>query len=185
MTDTGIPARGAMMLFEMQEFATFPAATQRYIRRSIDIALQRKSVGASRARDKQEDVSVRVQAMHYERLPEIRALVPEDDATDWLEPFFAPLVTISAFDLGQGRILRFGAYRFLYERIIGPSVRPWLLSAFSAAASLPNITPQLRRDLLNTIPETAATAPGWSMREPCFVPDWIDMDENEERTALN
>jgi hypothetical protein len=174
-----------MMLFEMQEFARFPAATQRYIRRSIDIALMRSGGRGSRARNKQEDVSCRVQAMHYERLPRIRALIPEDDMADWLEPFFAPLVTISAFDLGQGRIQRFGAYRFLYERIIGPSVRPWLLSAFSAAASLPSITPQLRRDLLNSIPEAAATAPGWSLREPSFVPDWIELDENEERSALN
>ena len=31
------PAEGAMTLAEMKEFASFPSATQRYIRRSLDI----------------------------------------------------------------------------------------------------------------------------------------------------
>ena len=34
-------ADGAMTLAEMKEFASFPAATQRYIRRSLDIGLDR------------------------------------------------------------------------------------------------------------------------------------------------
>ena len=35
------PADGIMTLAEMKEFASFPAATQRYIRRSLDIGLHR------------------------------------------------------------------------------------------------------------------------------------------------
>ena len=36
------PADGALTLVEMKEFAGFPAATQRYIRRSLDIGLGRR-----------------------------------------------------------------------------------------------------------------------------------------------
>jgi hypothetical protein len=185
MTDNGESARGAAMINELREFASFPASTQRYIRRSIDIALFRDDATTRGARDRDEAVSIQIQALHYERLPEIRAGIPIDVGTDWLEPFLSPLITVSAFDLAQERLLRFGAYRFLYERILGPSVRPWLLSAFSAASSLPHIPPQLRRDLLNSIPENAATAPGWTLSEPCFIPDWIDKSETDERAALN
>ena len=35
-------------------------------------------------------------------------------------------MTLSAFDLGEGKLSCFAAYRFLYERLLGPAVRPWL-----------------------------------------------------------
>ena len=35
------PAEGAMTLAEMKEFAGFAASTQRYIRRSLDVGLDR------------------------------------------------------------------------------------------------------------------------------------------------
>ena len=72
-------------------------------------------------------------------------MVPDDSGLDAVEPFFAPLVTISAFDLGQDRLASFGAYRFLYERLIGANVRPWLPGAFCAAAALPHLHPEKRR----------------------------------------
>lgn len=39
-------ANGAMVLAEMKEFAGFSAATQRYIRRSLDIGLDREDAMA-------------------------------------------------------------------------------------------------------------------------------------------
>ena len=36
------PAEGAMTLAEMKEFAGFSAATQRYVRRSLDLGLERE-----------------------------------------------------------------------------------------------------------------------------------------------
>src|SRR3546814_6612900 len=42
----------------------------------------------------------------------------------------APLTEISIFDLSQRQIRSFPAYRFLYERLIGGAVRPWLASSF-------------------------------------------------------
>lgn len=168
------PAEGAMTLAEMKEFAGFAAATQRYIRRSLDVGLDRSDAMDRWSRDVVEAASIRAQAHMYDRLPEIRALVPDDSGLDAMEPFMAPLVTVSAFDLGQGRLTSFSAYRFLYERLIGAEVRPWLPAAFCAAAALPHLHPDLRRKLLQSISEAAATASGWSGRQPAFFPQWVE-----------
>nr|MBA3896789.1 hypothetical protein [Sphingomonadaceae bacterium] len=158
----------------MKEFAGFGAATQRYIRRSLDVGLARGDALDTWSRDPVEAASIRAQARVYERLDALRATVPDDSGLDCVEPFMAPLVTMSAFDLGQDRLSGFGAYRFLYERLIGASARPWLPGAFCAAASLPHLHPDRRRALLQSISEAAATAPGWSNREPVFYPEWVD-----------
>jgi hypothetical protein len=120
----------------------------------------------------------------YERLHEVRALMPEDSDLDSIEPFMAPLVTVSAFDLGQGRLTTFSAYRFLYERLIGAEVRPWLPSAFCSAAALPHLHPDLRRKLLQSISEAAATASGWSNRQPAFYPQWVEKVDARRFRAL-
>ena len=170
-------AEGAMTLAEMKEFASFASSTQRYIRRSLDIGLDREDAMARWSRDVVEAASIKAQARIYGRLEHIRDTVPDDSGLDQMEPFFTPLVTISAFDLGQGRLTSFAAYRFLYERLIGGEVRPWLPGAFCAAAALPHLHPDKRRKLLQSISEAAATAPGWSTREPCFYPEWVEKVE--------
>lgn len=158
----------------MKEFAGFAASTQRYIRRSLDIGLDRQDALGRWSRDVVESASIRAQVRMYERLHEIRSMVPDDNGLAAMEPVMAPLVTLSAFDLGQERIVSFGAYRFLYERLIGANVRPWLPGAFCAAAALPHLHPERRRKLLQSISEAAATAIGWSNREPSFYPEWVD-----------
>jgi hypothetical protein len=168
------PADGVMSLAEMKEFASFPTATQRYIRRSLDVGLDRRDAMARWSRDVIEAASIRAQSRIYARLDHIRHHVPDDSGLDAVEPFFAPLVTVSAFDLGQERLASFAAYRFLYERLVGAGVRPWLPGAFCAAAALPHLHPERRRTLLQSISESAATAPGWSNREPCFFPEWVE-----------
>ena len=91
-----------------------------------------------------------------------------------IEPFLGTLVTLVAFDLGQDRLPSFAAYRFLYERLLGAGARPWLPAAFCAASALPHLHPDRRRLLLQSISESAATAPGWSNREPVFWPEWVE-----------
>ncbi|WP_156679890.1 hypothetical protein [Sphingomonas profundi] len=171
------PADGAMTLAEMKEFAAFPGATQRYIRRSLDVGLEREDALTRWSRDVIEAASIRAQRRVYERLDHVRELVPDDSGLDAVEPFLAPLVTMTAFDLGQDRLASFGSYRFLYERLIGANVRPWLPGAFCAAAALPHLHPEKRRVLLQSISEAAATAPGWSNREPSFFPEWVEKVE--------
>jgi hypothetical protein len=168
------PAHGALTLVEMKEFGGFPAAAQRYIRRSLDVGLGRRDAIRRWSRDVGEAASIRAQERTYRRLEQIRASVPDDSGLDEMEPLMGPLITITAFDLGQERLPDFASYRFLYERLIGAAVRPWLPGAFCAAAALPHLHPERRRTLLQSISEAAATAPGWSNREPAFFPEWVD-----------
>lgn len=163
-----------MTLAEMKEFASFPAATQRYIRRALDIGLDRDDAVKRWSRDTIEAASIRAQGRVYDRLAEVRALMPDDNGLDAIEPFMGPLVSVSAFDLGQGRLTTFSAYRFLYERLVGAEVRPWLPAAFCAASALPTLHPDMRRKLLQSISEAAATASGWSNRQPAFFPYWVE-----------
>jgi len=165
---------GALALAEMKEFAGFAAATQRYVRRSLDIGLDREDALERWSRDVVEAASIRAQYRLYDRLPDLRATIPADSGIDGVEPFLGQLVTLSAFDLAQGRLTSFSAYRFLYERLIGAAVRPWLPSAFCAAAAMPHLLPDMRRRLLQSISEAAATAQGWSTREPAFFPYWVE-----------
>lgn len=168
------PADGAFALAEMKEFASFPKGTQRYIRRSLDIGLQRRDAVRRWSRDVGEAASIRAQARVYARLDHVRGAVPDDSGIDAVEPMLAPLISMTAFDLGQSRLSEFASYRFLYERLIGAAVRPWLPGAFCAAAALPHLHPEYRRKLLQSISEAAATAAGWSNREPAFFPEWVE-----------
>jgi hypothetical protein len=170
-------APGMLTLEEIKEFAGFSGATQRYIRRSLDVAFDRIDAVALWSRDALEAASIETQQMFYDRLPEIRALIPDSSSLEDAEAFIAPLVTVSAFDLGQGRIEGFAAYRFLYERLIAADARPWLPAAFCAAASMPHLQPERRKKLLQSISEAAATAPGWSKRAPSFYPEWVEKVE--------
>lgn len=174
MARSGKTSDGTMALAEMKEFATFAPATQRYVRRSLDVGLERRDAIRRWSRDVVEAASIKAQQRIYVRLEEIRAYIPDDSGLDAVEPFFGPLVTVSAFDLGQDRLPHFPSYRFLYERLLGPFIRPWLPGAFCAAAALPHIHPDRRKELLQSISEAAATAPGWSNRAPQFYPDWVE-----------
>ncbi len=168
------PADGQLTLQEMKEFAAFSKGTQRYIRRALDIGLQRRDAAKRWSRDVGEAASIRAQVRVYSRLDHIRDCVPDDSGLDEMEPMMGPLIAMTAFDLGQERLPDFASYRFLYERLIGAAVRPWLPGAFCAAAALPHLHPEKRRVLLQSISEAAATAPGWSSREPTFFPEWVE-----------
>jgi hypothetical protein len=167
-------ADGTLTLLEMKEFGGFSKGTQRYIRRALDIGLGRRDALKRWSRDVGEAASIRAQDNVYRRLDHIRGHVPDDSGLDEMEPLMAPLITMTAFDLGQDKLPDFASYRFLYERLIGAAVRPWLPAAFCAAAALPHLHPDKRRALLQSISEAAATAPGWSNREPVFFPEWVE-----------
>ena len=174
ITRTSQPASGAMLISEMKEFAGFSKATQRYIRRSLDVGYGRRDPIECWARDEGEAASIRAQTRLYKQLDTLRQQVPDDSGLDVIEPFLGILISVAAFDLGQERLGSFAAYRFLYERLVGAAARPWLPAAFCAAAALPHLHPDRRRILLQSISESAATAPGWSSREPVFWPEWVE-----------
>jgi hypothetical protein len=177
MDEDSRPEGGSVMIAELREFASFTPAAQRYIRRSLDVAFERQDAIHLWSRDMVEQVSIRVQARYYAALPDLRKTIPEDASIDGHDIFFAALFRLAAFDLGQNRISSFGAFRFLYERLLGASVRPWLPAAFCGAAAMPHLDPERRRLLLQSISEAAATAHGWSSREPSFFPEWVEKIE--------
>ena len=100
--------------------------------------------------------------------------MPDDDAPEEAEAFLASLITLSMSDLKEGKLASFDAYRFLYERLVGAEGRPWLVSAFCAAAAHPGIHPELRKQLLQSIPVMDVLAAGWSIRTPLFYPEWVE-----------
>ncbi|GGC03777.1 hypothetical protein GCM10011494_22800 [Novosphingobium endophyticum] len=165
-----------LTISELREFASFSASEQRYIRRSLDVGLGRQDAFKLWARDANESASIRDQYVAYQNLKALRAMRPDDEAFADIETFVGKLLRMAAFDLAQDRLDSFSAFRFLYERLLGAWVRPWLPGAFCGAAALPQIRPDRRRVLLHSISEAAATAPGWSDREPSFYPEFIEKE---------
>jgi hypothetical protein len=168
------------MMAEMKEFASFPASTQRYIRRSLDVGLLRDDAVVRWSRDVGESAGIRAQMRCYDRLEEIRDVVPHEVGLGSVERMMGALLYVTAFDLGQNRLPTFQSYRFLYERLLGARVRPWLPSSFCGAAALPTIHVDMRRRMLKSISEAAATAAGWSTREASFMPDWVEKVEESK-----
>ena len=173
MSSTGT---ATLTIAELREFAGFSACEQRYIKRSLDIGLGRQDAFKLWARDEDELASIRKQYVAYQDLKALRAMRPDDYSFDDVDAFMGKLVRMAAFDLAQERLTSFSAFRFLYERLLGGWARPWLPGAFCGAAALPQIRPDRRRTLLHSISEAAATAPGWSDREPSFYPEFIEKE---------
>jgi hypothetical protein len=65
MTMSKNDAPGMMTLAEIKEFAGFSAATQRYIRRSLDVAFDRKDAIALWSRDAVEATTIKAQHKFY------------------------------------------------------------------------------------------------------------------------
>ncbi|WP_338242003.1 hypothetical protein [Aurantiacibacter hainanensis] len=166
----------SLTIAEMREFAGFAEYEQEFIERSLDIALGRRDAFKVWRFTDEDKRTIRGQYLAYRELRHLRALIPADDTFEGLESFMGTLVRISAQDLFLERLDSFSAYRFLYERLLGAAARPFLPAAFCAAAALPQIMPERRRMLLQSLSEAAATAPAWSSREPVFLPERIEVE---------
>lgn len=165
-----------LTISELREFASFTPCEQRYIRRSLDVGLGRQDAFKLWARDADEMASIRRQYVAYQDLKTVRTCRPSDAGFEGIDDFMGKLMRMAAFDLAQNKLTSFSAFRFLYERLLGAWSRPWLPGAFCGAAALPQIRPDRRKVLLHSISEAAATAPGWSDREPSFYPEWIEKE---------
>lgn len=167
----------SMTIAEMREFASFAPCEQRYIKRSLDIGMGRCDAFRLWGRSEAENEAIREQYVAYQDVKALRDLVPQEGAMGEVERFLGKLVRMVTFDLSQERITSFSAFRFLYERLIGAEARPYLPAAFCAAAALPMIRPEQRKLLLQSLSESAATAPGWSDRSPSFYPEYVEEAE--------
>ena len=163
-----------LAIAEMREFASFAACEQRYIKRSLDIGLARSDAFRLWGRTEAENTAIRRQYVAYQDLKTLRDTIPLDGALGEIERFIGKLVRMAVFDLEQERLTCFSSFRFLYERLLGPEARPYLPAAFCAAAALPQVRPQHRKVLLQSLSEAAATAPGWSDARPQFYPEFIE-----------
>ncbi|RDC61187.1 hypothetical protein HME9302_02406 [Alteripontixanthobacter maritimus] len=171
-----VTSTASLTITEMREFASFDPAEQRYIKRSLDVGLARQDAFKLWARDAAENIAIRGQYVAYQDLKMLRDVIPHEGAIGAVAVFIGNLTKVAVFDLSQERIECFSAFRFLYERLLGAEVRPFLPSAFCAAAALPAIRPERRRMLLQSLSEAAATAPGWSLREPGFFPEFVETE---------
>ena len=173
MTTLTKSSAGAQILRELQEFATFPAATQDYIRRALEVRSGCPAVRSPQAGGEDAQSSA-ARIAFYDRLDEIAAAIPADDDLAAVTGLMRWLVPLTAFDIAHNALGSFAAYRFLYERLLGAAVRPWLLGAFCTAAALPQLHPAHRLQLLRSIDETSAGPRGWSIREPAFYPQAVE-----------
>ena len=163
-----------MLIAEMREFAGFTPAEQRYIKRSLDIGLGRTDAHMRWARSEAEGLAIEQQYEDYRDLATLRAMVPTPSDLGDVALFLGKLVCLAGSDLAQERLRSFSAFCFLYERLLGARVRPFLPAAFCAASALPVVRPDRRKLLLQSLSEAAATASAWSEREPTFFPEYVD-----------
>src|SRR5438270_3849263 len=79
------------LLSELKEFATFTAAEQRYIRRSLDVASLGSLAAERWSRNGTEQASINAQGGLYRTLLNLaRAAVPDDIAIDAAAEFIDP-----------------------------------------------------------------------------------------------
>jgi hypothetical protein len=166
----------SLTIAELREFAGFSASERLFIERSLDIGLARCDAVDRWAGTNADETVIRTQAANYRQLRGLRDQMPSECSVRGIEAFMGILIRATAQDLALERLDCFSAYRFLYERLLGAGVRPWLPAAFCGAAALPHIRPERRRLLLQSLSEAAATAPAWSEREPNFFPELVMAD---------
>ncbi len=166
----------SLTIAELREFAGFTEDEQLFIERGLDIGLGRGDAFKLWSRGAGDKAAIRAQYLAYRELRSLRDTIPCESSLDGVQDFMGTMVRITAQDLAQERISSFSAYRFLYERLLGARARPWLPAAFCGAAALPHIRPARRKMLLQSLSEAAATAPGWSEREPCFYPEKVEAE---------
>lgn len=166
----------SLTIAELREFASFSEDEQLFIERGLDIGLGRGDAFKLWSRGAGDKAAIRQQYLAYRELRSLRETEPCETSLEGIQHFMGALLRITAHDLAQEKLSSFCAYRFLYERLLGARARPWLPAAFCGAAALPQIRPARRKMLLQSLSEAAATAPGWSEREPCFYPEKVEAE---------
>ncbi len=166
----------SLTIAELREFASFGEDEQLFIERGLDVGLGRCDAFKAWTGAAGDTAAIRGQYLSYRELRALRDAIPDEGSLDGVQDFMGALLRITAQDLAQEKLSSFSAYRFLYERLLGARARPWLPAAFCGAAALPQIRPARRKMLLQSLSEAAATAPGWSEREPCFYPEKVEAE---------
>ena len=172
---TSCDLKGSRLIEELREFTSFTRQSQRFICASLDTAFCPDFSPTQWARNDNEAETIAAQKQVYKALSSIRSAIPHDCAPVDAEAFLYPLMEMTAFDISCAKIASFSQYRFLYERLVGARVRPWLATAFMAAVSLPYIPADVRQALIATAED--GLADDWSHAEPVYWPRWLPEDQ--------
>lgn len=164
---------GEQILREMEEFGNLSAAAQRYIYRSLQVHYGEVEMLVKIARTGKECRSISRQAELYQRVDEVIAAIPTYGNITSVARFMSLIAPLLAFDLSEEKLETFAAFIFLYERLLGPSARPWLPAAFMMIASRPELDPNRRLELLASVSADAIRS-HWSTEAPEFIPQWIE-----------
>jgi hypothetical protein len=166
---------------EMREFATFSPKAQRYIKRALDVANYNKDTYKRWCRDEEEELSIEIHFSVYKMIDTVIDLIPDNTDTQFevTTDFFGNLTCVAIFDISQYGIDSFDSFRFLYERLFGSKVHPYLPAVFVAAATLPVHIVDKRIYLLQSLPIEVVQTTRWSETEPLFFPTWI-LDKSVE-----
>lgn len=162
------------MIDEMALFAAFPLATRRYIVRALDFGLPRGKP-LVRWADSFFDIPMNLARLDlYLAFPAVRERFASGGVERWMSEFTA-VQRAADFDLQWPEIASFVPFRFLYERLAGPMLAPWLPSIFGAAATSPKLSEESRAEALATL-TMFDTQEIERTTAPTFYPDW-DGDE--------
>lgn len=165
-----MPKTASSCVSEFKEYSGFKPEEQVY----IALALAQAGFAAAAAAQKHAQEAPPLAAKTFE----MRSRIPDDSDLTRLSPFMGEMIDVTTRHLSGGELKSFSSYRFLFERLLGAPVRPWLPAAFCGAAAMPALKPLHRRHLLQSISEAAATAPGWSLSEPVFYPTPVTLELN-------
>lgn len=163
---------GADMIDEMRLFAAFPAATRRYIVRSLDFGLPRGDPMTRWVGGFFDMGPLMARADRYAAVPETRRALAGAKALERWMPEFVVLQRCADFDLQWDEVGDFSAFGFLYERLFGPAVRPWLTGVFAAAVASPGVVREAGSAALVSL--TMFDGPDWNIDAPPprFLPEW-------------
>lgn len=92
-------------------------------------------------------------AMRYREgmLDEIRSCIPSDGAVWTNARLMELLMPALSWELNLNLAVRFSPLRFLYERLIGPEIRPFMAAGYAAAALLPRFVREFQEEALDSI----------------------------------
>jgi len=137
---------------ERAEFADFSREEQLHVIRAIKMAdsmsngASSLAAGIAALRNKDSSrlgaalVTIEAGALaqaYITALAELKQAIPRDGEVTANASFLKSLIWLTLRELEQGMIERYSPYRFLYLRLIGREIQPFLPSAFLAAVSLP------------------------------------------------
>jgi hypothetical protein len=149
---------------ERDEFRRLGRAAQIYIVRALDFGLPRNDpMQRWQASDLMGMAMQLAHANVYFHLAEIRERIRDQkqfdsEFSDW------ELIRLCArIDIKHDEMGNIAAFRFLYERLFGPPIRPWITSVFLEAATSPVLTADWRRRCVLSVTDA-------------------DLDDNDDRT---